>query len=106
MSVCVRKKRWDLGLRGLVGSSTANLKSLATQLSRWEHLLDTSEGCIPRETLDVGTHGARERPLRAVILVAARRMTYGDRAGHVLVDLTVWDHLGLIKTKSEIRHGA
>ena len=50
------------------------MKSLATQLSRWEHLLDTSEGCIPRETLDVGTHGARERPLRAVILVAARRM--------------------------------
>ena len=57
-----------------IGSSTANLKSLATQLSRWEHLLDTSEGCIPHETLDVGTHGARERPLRAVILVAARRM--------------------------------
>ena len=57
-----------------IGPSTANLKSLATQLSRWEHLLHTSEGCIPRETLDVGTHGARERPLRAVILVAAHRM--------------------------------
>ena len=61
-------------LNQILGSSTANLKSLATQLSRWEHLLHTSEGCIPRETLDVGTHGARERPLRAVILVAAHRM--------------------------------